>query len=177
MGRLPKPFILFRRVNRLKSRNENLETPTTKKTRLKNSSVVYWVRWKDAATGAIIGQESTGQTNRDAALLWAQKKYEAGLTGKQAREIEKTTIKDITARLFLPNGPRVSIGTKKREKDKRDTTNGLYRSYLVNHVWPRFGESFVNKIKPADIDTWLQELGNPEPDNTGKIKKASHPAH
>ena len=40
----------------------------------------------------------------------------------------------------------------------RHSTANAYRSYLVNHIKPRWGSHLIGKIKPLAVEQWLKKL-------------------
>jgi integrase len=71
---------------------------------------------------------------------------EKPLLDQVKREIEKTTMNAIAARYESERLP------------ERFSTARMYRSWLHNHILPRWGAVSVNDLQPLDVELWLRNL-------------------
>ena len=74
------------------------------------------------------------------------------------KEVERLAVKPAQAKA---NGDTVSEVLAKYEKERlpsRRSTARVYRSFLHNHIIPKWGETPVKAVQPRPVELWLREL-------------------
>jgi integrase len=75
------------------------------------------------------------------------------------REVDRLELYQPTAE--APIGETVSTIAARYEVERmpsRHTTARVYRSFLNNHVLPRWGDTRIEEIQPRPVELWLREL-------------------
>lgn len=65
---------------------------------------------------------------------------------QQRKPQDGTTVRDVIAKYEAERMP------------KRHTTARVYRSFLNNHILPKWGETEIQAVQPRPVELWLREL-------------------
>lgn len=144
----PKPFYVIKRQGK------------------KRKVPVYYYRVLDDDWN-LIGEWSTGKTNRDDAVSYCTMLKISGALiqakGKKAIPDNPPLFKDYFADWFLwpereePKCPYISKRLKKKKSYARNTAY-IQRGNLTKYILPQFGERHKASITKAEVEEWLYNL-------------------
>jgi integrase len=113
-----------------------------------------------------------GRRKRDAVIIGTIEQYPTQAQAWRAVESFRVTVNS-----SRPNG-EISFGVLVdryiREKlPNRYSTSSKYRSWLVHHIKPKWGDTPIVKVKPLLVEEWLASL-NLAPKSKGHIRSMMH---
>jgi len=100
--------------------------------------------WYDGATrrSKLVGKRQEFPTK---AAAW-EKVERLQIRTTQNKNITGITVRDVIARYELERIP------------SRHSTARVYRSFLRNHILPKWGETEIQCVQPRPVELWLREL-------------------
>ena len=117
----------------------------------KKQGLVFVYRWRErkpaggyAKRTELIGPVSVLKTETNARRAVEHRRLEINSEGPKR---EMVTMNAVISRYLEEELPEL-----------RHSTADAYRSYLTNHIKPRWGDQPVRKIKPFGVEQWLKEL-------------------
>jgi len=134
------------RLTRNTYQNGWIETRPSKK-----QGLVFVYRWRERKpTGGyekrteLIGPVSVLKTETNA---WRRIEHRRLEINSEDSQRDTVTMNDVISRYLEEELPEL-----------RHSTADAYRSYLVNHIKPRWGNHPVGKMKPFGVELWLKQL-------------------
>jgi integrase len=117
----------------------------------KKDGLVFVYRWRERKPSGgyrkrteLIGPVSVLKTEANARRAIEQRKLEIN---SEDSKRETVTMNSVINRYLEEELPEV-----------RHSTADAYRSYLANHIQPRWGSHSIAKIKPLGVELWLKQL-------------------
>jgi integrase len=135
-----KPFYVVKRRDRLTKDASGKLKPT------------FYVRFRDEG-GALMPWQSTGETSKTRAELWAFNKLKAGKPGLP----EHVTFGTYAAGWWTKEC-RYCDSREARGVMITTGYRNVRRSYLKNHILPRFGNVLLGKLSTNMIESWVMGL-------------------
>jgi integrase len=121
--------------------------PTKRKNRY-----MHYVKFRDPETGDYGNAVSSGYTNRDDAVRWAEKQVASGLVASK-----NPRFKDYVEG-FWDRDSRYAQGRIAREKAISDGTLEISKGNTEKHLVPKWGSLRLQSISAGQIDSWVIDL-------------------
>jgi integrase len=107
--------------------------------------------------------DSRGQSRRRAVTVGSFKKYPTESAARKSPIVQAALLcanaEQPRLRVTIPSFGAVLARYKKEEMPARHSTRAAYRSYLKNHIEPRWADTPLDRVKPVDVEHWLKDVG------------------
>lgn len=131
MGRQKRPYSIQKRPTRRRNRS------------------IFYVKFRDAATGEYRTAVSSGCTRRDDAVRWAESRLRSGLGSRSG-----PVFRDYASGFWERDG-RYAQGRIVRGKSMSSGTLEIAEANTRNHLIPKWGDVKLSSLSAGEIDRYL----------------------
>jgi integrase len=106
--------------------------------------------------------DSQGKDRRRAITVGAEEDYPSESAVRKSPEVQalllRVNAEDVTMAAAAPKFGAVIARYEQEEMPDRHSTKTSYRSYIQNHIGPRWGDTPIDKVRPMPVEDWLKGL-------------------